>query len=88
MTDDRAHHHDDLPCTEEVELITDYLEGALPDAERRRLERHLAARARRARSTSRRCGRSPARSAGCARRRCRPRCAASLIAAFRAFRSG
>ena len=32
---------DDLACTEEVELITDYLEGALPDAERARLELHL-----------------------------------------------
>jgi anti-sigma factor RsiW len=31
----------DLACTEEVELITDYLEGALPAAEARRLERHL-----------------------------------------------
>jgi anti-sigma factor RsiW len=30
-----------LACTEEVELITDYLERALPDAERRRLELHL-----------------------------------------------
>ena len=26
---------DDLACTEEVELITDYLEGALPDDEAR-----------------------------------------------------
>jgi anti-sigma factor RsiW len=34
--------NDDLACTEEVELITDYLEGALPDAEQRRLETHLA----------------------------------------------
>jgi anti-sigma factor RsiW len=33
---------DDLACVDEVELITDYLEGALPDAERRRLEAHLA----------------------------------------------
>jgi anti-sigma factor RsiW len=32
---------DDLACTEEVELITDYLEGVLPDAQRRRLELHL-----------------------------------------------
>jgi anti-sigma factor RsiW len=32
----------DLACIDEVELITDYLEGALPDAERRRLEEHLA----------------------------------------------
>jgi anti-sigma factor RsiW len=33
---------DDLACIEEVELLTEYLEGALPDAEARRLERHLA----------------------------------------------
>jgi len=32
---------DDLACTEEVEIMTDYLEGALPAAETRRLERHL-----------------------------------------------
>jgi anti-sigma factor RsiW len=32
---------DDLACTEEVELITDYLEGALPEAKVRRLELHL-----------------------------------------------
>jgi len=28
-------------CIEAIELVTDYLEGALPDAERRRLEAHL-----------------------------------------------
>lgn len=33
--------NDDLACTEEVELITDYLEGALPDDQRQRLESHL-----------------------------------------------
>jgi anti-sigma factor RsiW len=32
---------DDLACIDEVEMITEYLEGALPDAEARRLERHL-----------------------------------------------
>jgi anti-sigma factor RsiW len=32
---------DDLVCVELVELVTDYLEGALPDAQARRLERHL-----------------------------------------------
>ena len=32
---------DDLACVEEVEIITDYLEGALPDEQRRRLEEHL-----------------------------------------------
>jgi anti-sigma factor RsiW len=32
---------DDLACIEQVELVTDYLEGALPAAEVRRLEHHL-----------------------------------------------
>jgi anti-sigma factor RsiW len=32
----------DLVCQQAVELVTDYLEGALPRAARRRLERHLA----------------------------------------------
>jgi anti-sigma factor RsiW len=31
-----------LACQEVVELVTDYLEGALPAADRRRLEAHLA----------------------------------------------
>ena len=30
-----------LTCRELVRLITDYLEGSLPDRERRRFERHL-----------------------------------------------
>jgi anti-sigma factor RsiW len=43
MADQPAHAHaDDLACVEVVELVTDYLEGALPAAEARRLERHLA----------------------------------------------
>jgi anti-sigma factor RsiW len=33
----------ELVCQEMVELITDYLEGALPRAQRRRFEAHLAA---------------------------------------------
>ena len=33
---------DDLACNEVVEIITDYLEGALSAREVRRLERHLA----------------------------------------------
>jgi anti-sigma factor RsiW len=42
MADDPVHTPaDDLACTEEVEIMTDYLEGALPAAEARRLERHL-----------------------------------------------
>ena len=32
-----------LNCNELVELVTDYLEGALPDAERARFEAHLGA---------------------------------------------
>ncbi len=31
-----------LTCREFVELVTEYLEGALPDDERRRFEEHLA----------------------------------------------
>ena len=33
----------DLACREAVELVTDYLEGALSVADRTRLETHLAA---------------------------------------------
>ena len=33
---------DPLVCREFVELVTDYLEGALADAERARFEAHLA----------------------------------------------
>jgi anti-sigma factor RsiW len=33
---------DDLACINVVELVTDYLEGALPALEARRLEHHLA----------------------------------------------
>jgi anti-sigma factor RsiW len=41
-TDEPAHPDaEDLACTEEVEVMTDYLEGDLPAAEARRLERHL-----------------------------------------------
>jgi anti-sigma factor RsiW len=32
----------ELVCQEVVELVTDYLEGALPRSERRRFEAHLA----------------------------------------------
>jgi len=40
----RRHRHDDpLVCREFVELVTDYLEGALPARERERFEAHLAA---------------------------------------------
>ena len=33
----------DLVCIEFVEVVTDYLEGAMPAAERARFEAHLAA---------------------------------------------
>jgi len=33
---------DPLVCQEVVELVSDYLEGALPRGQRRRFERHLA----------------------------------------------
>ncbi|HEX8741985.1 MAG TPA: zf-HC2 domain-containing protein [Thermoleophilaceae bacterium] len=33
---------DPLACREFVELVTDYLEGALPEAERARFEAHLS----------------------------------------------
>ncbi len=33
---------EEIPCQEVVELISDYLEGALPTRSRRRLEHHLA----------------------------------------------
>ncbi len=36
------HHHDPLVCREFVELVTDYIEGTLPDDERARFEAHLA----------------------------------------------
>lgn len=32
----------EMPCQELVEVITDYLEGALPDRDRIRFEEHLA----------------------------------------------
>jgi anti-sigma factor RsiW len=42
MTDDPVDTHaGDVAWIEEVEIMTDYLEGALPSAEARRLERHL-----------------------------------------------
>jgi len=33
---------DELACNELVELVTDYLEDALPPSERNRIERHIA----------------------------------------------
>jgi anti-sigma factor RsiW len=39
---DRQSHGHDLVCRDVVEVVTDYLEGALGDDERRRFEAHLA----------------------------------------------
>jgi anti-sigma factor RsiW len=36
------HRDDELSCRELVELVTDYLEDALPPAERARFEKHIA----------------------------------------------
>ena len=52
----------DLACREAVELVTDYLEGALSRRERRAFERHLGGLRRLRRRTS-------TRSAPCSRRR-------------------
>jgi anti-sigma factor RsiW len=41
MTDPRHLNGEDLQCVEFVELITDYLEDALPDDLRARVEAHL-----------------------------------------------
>lgn len=42
MTDRHTDFHvADLACTEVVEIMTDYLEGALPVAQAGRLEHHL-----------------------------------------------
>jgi anti-sigma factor RsiW len=38
----RRHRHDPLVCREFVELVTEYLEGTLPEPERARFEAHLA----------------------------------------------
>jgi anti-sigma factor RsiW len=38
----RRRRDDPLVCREFVELVTDYLEGALPEYERLRMEAHLA----------------------------------------------
>jgi len=38
----RHRHADPLVCREFVELVTDFLEGRLADAERARFEAHLA----------------------------------------------
>jgi anti-sigma factor (TIGR02949 family) len=41
--DQSVHDHaDDLACNQVVELVADYLDGALPEPDARRLEHHLA----------------------------------------------
>jgi anti-sigma factor (TIGR02949 family) len=35
--------HDDIDCIELVERVTEYLDGAMDDADRARLEHHLGA---------------------------------------------
>ena len=39
----RRRRSPDLACIELVELVTDYVEGVLSDADRRRVEEHLSA---------------------------------------------
>jgi anti-sigma factor RsiW len=42
MADEPVHiDADDLACIRVVEMVTDYLEGVLPEVEARRLEHHL-----------------------------------------------
>ena len=78
---------DDLACTEEVELMTDYLEGALPRGRARGGWSATSRPARAAPSTSSRCGRSPARSAASRGDTIPPEMRGALIAAFRDFRN-
>ena len=39
---DPVNTSDEMACKELVEVLTDYLEGTLADADRRRLEAHIA----------------------------------------------
>ena len=74
----------DLACRELVELVTDYLEDALPSGERERLEAHLAecdacdAYVEQVRTTIRLVGRAAALE--------QPRETAALLSMFRDFR--
>ena len=74
----------DLACRELVELVTDYLEGALPSRERERFEAHLAecdacdAYVEQVRATIRLAGRAAALE--------EPGEAAALLEMFRGFR--
>jgi hypothetical protein len=42
LRDRFRHRHDPYPCQQAVELVVDYLEGALSPVELERFERHLA----------------------------------------------
>ena len=76
----------DLACRELVELVTDYLEGALPATERERFEAHLAecegcdAYVEQVRATIRLAGRAAALE--------EPGETAALLELFRGFRRG
>jgi anti-sigma factor RsiW len=41
MESDPLNQHDEMACRELVEVVSDYLEDRLPDADRGRLEQHL-----------------------------------------------
>lgn len=41
-TDTNTEALPEMPCQELVEVVTDYLDGALSDVDRRRFEEHLA----------------------------------------------
>ncbi len=80
----------EFACRELVELVTDYLDGALPPAERSRLEAHLSGcpacvgyvdQLRRLLQLARRLGRQLDESA------LSPETRAALLAAFRGYRS-
>ena len=74
----------ELSCRELVELVTDYLDGALPDSERLRFESHMAAcegcdrYVEQVRATIRLAGRAAALE--------QPAQTAGLLAMFREFR--
>ena len=68
-----AESHDRVSCTEQVELVTDYLERSLPPDERRWSSSTWTA-TRAACGTSIRSGPRSRRSAGSSPRKCRPRC--------------
>lgn len=42
MTDTHRDAFPELPCQDLVEVVTDYLDGALSEVDRRRFEAHLA----------------------------------------------